>query len=127
MFDYTLPSGRSVDLLCWIIEGTYAGVYEGSRETASQYIRESLHEKVSRILPPGKPLFVIEPPQGELPRWLCVAGFESMSGVLDHSDDTYSRLFVCWFMEDTGRSLDEVIEAVLKRVDWDDYAEDCWD
>ena len=73
MSDYFLPNGRKISLVCWNMVGTYSGVLEGDEKNASHHIRQDLTEMAARILPPGHPLAVVEPPSGELPRWFCVA------------------------------------------------------
>ena len=103
---------------------TYAGVLEGTKKVASQYIREDLPRMVSNIMPPGQPLAIIEPPVDELPDWLCVAKLESYLSVHNNGPDFNSRLYVCWFLEDTTRSLDEIIESVIPQIEWENFSED---
>jgi hypothetical protein len=124
MGDYQLPNGRKISLVRWNIVGTYSGFLEGDRISASSFIRKDLSEIVTKILPPGHPLAVAEPPNGELPQWMCVAEFESSVSVHNAGPDFNSRLFVCWFMEDTARSLDEEIESIILQIDWEKLAED---
>ena len=124
MSDYQLPNGRKIYLIRWNMVGTYSGQLEGSKEDVSQYIREELPERAARILQPGHPLAVVEPPKGELPSWFCVAELESTSSVHNTGPDFFSRLYVCWFMGDTARSLDEVIESIIPQIDWEGLAED---
>lgn len=124
MGNYLLPNGRKINLVRLNIVGTYVGVLEGDRLSASPYIRGDLNEKAARILPPSHPLVIIEPPNGELPKWMCVAELESPDSVHNTSPDFNSRLHVCWFMEDTARSLDEEIESILPRINWERSAED---
>jgi hypothetical protein len=124
MGDYRLSNGRKIELVRWNMDGTYSGQLEGSKEDASQYIREELPERAARILPPGYPLAVVKPPKGELPRWFCVAELESHGSVHSIEPDFFSRLYVCWFMENTAKSLDEVIESILPQIDWEGLAED---
>jgi NADH:ubiquinone oxidoreductase subunit D len=104
--------------------GTYSGVLEGDRISASPFIRKHLTEMAARIMPPGYPLAVVEPPKGELPQWLCISEFESSYGVHNTGPDFNSLLYVCWLMEDTARSLDEIIESILPQIDWERLAED---
>jgi hypothetical protein len=124
MGDYCLPNGRIIELVRWNMVGTYSGVLEGDRKSTSPYIREDLNERAARILPPGHPLAVVEPPKGELPRWLCVAEFNSQVSVHKTGQDFFSRLYVCWFMEDTAKSLDGVIKSIIPQIDWENLAED---
>lgn len=124
MWDYHLPNGRKIGLIRWNMVDTYSGVLEGDKENASKYIREDLPERAARIMPPGHPLALIELPTGELPDWLCVAELESPYSVHNAGPDFFSRLFVCWFMDDTSRSLDDVIETIIPQIDWERLAED---
>ena len=124
MDDYHLPNGRKIDLVRWNMVGTYSGVLEGSKKDASQVFHENLPEMAAKILPPGHPLVVVGPPKGEFPRWLCVAKLESPIGVHNTGPDFNSELYVCWFMGDTARSLDEVIESIILQIDWERQAED---
>jgi hypothetical protein len=124
MGDYYLPNGRKISLVRWNMIGTYSGILEGSKEGASQSIREELPEFAARTLPPGHPLAVIRSPFGELPDWFCVAELESTNSVHNTGPDFFSRLYVCWFMGDTARSLDKVIESILPQIDWEGLAED---
>ena len=124
MGNYCLPNGRKISLVRWNMIGTYSGILEGSKKGASQYIREELPEKAARTLPPGHPLAIIRSPLGELPDWFCVAELESPNSVHNTGPDFQSRLYVCWFMEDTARSLDEVIESIIPQLDWERLAED---
>lgn len=104
--------------------GTYAGALEGSAIAVSQVVRESLSERAADLLPPGRPLAIVSPPAGELPQWLCVAQLESGDGVHNTDPDYSSRLYACWFMNDTARSLDAVLDSVLPHLDWERLAED---
>jgi hypothetical protein len=124
MDDFQLPSGRKIGLVRWNMVGTYSDVIEGDRLSASPFILKNLVDMAARIMPPGHPLEVIEPPEGELPQWLCLAEFESLVSVHNTGPDFNSRLYVCWFMEDIARCLDEVIKSVIPMVDWESHAED---
>ncbi len=122
---YRLSSGREIFLVRWIIVGTYSGFLEGSQETASRHIIKNISEQADRLLPPARPLAVVLPKKTEvLPQWMCVAELESHEAVHHKDGDYFSRLQVCWFMDDTARSLDSMIESVLPHLDWDQVAED---
>jgi hypothetical protein len=107
---------REVSLVRFKMVGTYSGFIEGSARNASRHIRERLTERAAEMLPPGRPLAVVEPPQGQLPQWMCMAELESRRGVHNTDPNFSSRLCVCWFMADTARSLDEVIASILPQV-----------
>jgi hypothetical protein len=69
--------------------------------------------RAAEMLPPGRPPAVVEPSKGQLPQWMCMAELESRRGVHDTDPDLDLRLYVCCFMADTARSLDEVIASIL--------------
>ena len=124
MYDYEIAYGRLVGLKRMMIVDTYAGMYEGTMESASRYIRGELTERAARLLPPAKPIYVVDPGGAELPQWMVVAEFESSDGVHGDDADVCSRLTVCWFLENMSRRIDDMIWIVLKKVDWEKYAED---
>ena len=119
-----LPNGREVSVSRIVIAPTYAGVLEGSPETASPHILERLREKAARILSPAEPLVIVCPARMPLPNWLCIAQFDSRHGVRETNPDYNSRLYVCWFAADTSQSIDAMIEAILPHLDWEHAAED---
>lgn len=121
---YRLANGRDVYLLRFALASTYSGVMEGSRETASKYILEQISEHASRLLPPALPLVVVPTSVIPLPRWMCVASLESRSDVRQHDPDYHSHLYVCWFTNDTDRSIDAMVDEILPYLDWERNAED---
>jgi hypothetical protein len=102
----------------------YAGVLEGSAETASPHILAGLPERAAWMLSPAKLLVVVPPSRMPLPKWLCVAELGSPLGARQTDPDYSSWLYVCWFTEDTARSIDAMVEAVLPHLDWERSAED---
>ncbi len=114
---------RQISLVRWNMIGTYSGVLEGSKKTASRYFRKNIQQRASRLLDPSRPLAIIDSHEVELPNWFCVAELESSSGVHTNNSDFNSRLYVCWFMDNTDKSLDEIIESIIPQIDWDGLAE----
>ena len=121
---HRLPDGREVDLVRLAIVPTYAGFLEGSPETTSPCILEELAERVARVLPPAEPLVMVPASRMPLPGWMCVAELGSQQGARQADPDFSSWLYVCWFAEDTNRSIDAMIDAVLPHLDWERVAED---
>ena len=121
---HRLPSGREVYLVRLAIRPTYEGVLEGSAADVSRYILKRLPEIAKMVMPPAKPLAIISSPQFPLPAWLCVAELDSRQGVRQTDPDFNSRLFVCWFLEDTATSIDAMVESILPHLEWDRLAED---
>ena len=124
MNDYKMLNGRRIHLKRLSLVGTYSGFLEGSKLEASGNLLKFLPQRAAELLAPGHPIAVIWPPQDELPPWLCVAQFESYSSVYHDDPDYNSRLYVCWFMEDTSRSLDDIIVSILPDIPWETMAED---
>jgi hypothetical protein len=124
MARYRLLNGREVYLSRFTLAPTYAGLAEGSPEMASPFILERVAQKAALLLPPANPLVVVPPPRMPLPCWLCVAELGSRRGARESDPDYNSRLFVCWFAENTEWSIDALVEAVLPHLDWERVAED---
>lgn len=124
MAGYRLPNGREVTLSLFKMVGAYSGVLEGSLEVVSQAIRNSLPGRAASMLPPARPLAIVRPPNGELPKWFCVAELISRKGVHHNDPDYNSRLYACWFVADTARSIDAMIESTLPHLDWERLASD---
>ena len=123
MSEYKLPDGRRIHLVRWSMVGTYSGVLEGSKKTASRHFREDIPAQAARLMPHAGPLAVIGPSNEELPDWFCVAHFSSYSAAHTDDPDSGSSLYVCWFIEDTASSLDDVVTSILSKIDWN-LAED---
>jgi hypothetical protein len=121
---HRLPDGREVYLSRFSITPTYAGALGGGPEAASPHILQRLAEQAAEALAPAKPLVAVPTPRVPLPGWLCVAELGSRKGARQTDPDYGSRLYVCWFAEDTARSIDAMVEAILPHLDWDWTAED---
>ena len=96
----------------------------GSLETITELILKDLPLQAAGMLSPAKPLVVVPPPRTPLPGWLCVAELRSEQGARQTDPDFTSRLYVCWFADDTARSIDAMVEEILPCVDWEQAAED---
>lgn len=119
MGQHHLPNGREVYLSRFAMAQTYAGELEGSAETNSPHILERLPEQAAWVLSPAKPLAIVPASKMPLPNWLCVAELESWRGARQTDSDYHSRLYGCWFADDTAQSIDAMVEAVLPHLDWE--------
>ena len=123
--EFLLGSGRAVRLVRFYLDHTYAGVLEGNSVVATPYILGRLHEDVSRILPPGRPLVIIKPDAAALPAYRLIAHFESARGARTHDPDWGSRLFACWFVDELDdASIGDLARSTLPALDWDAQAAD---
>ena len=121
---YRLASGRRVFLTGFHLDGTYAGALEGSPETISQYILESLRDRARADVLRGKPLVLQEPHVRPLPPFRVRAEFESSQGVKESAPDLHSELAVWFFASRIDVSIDELLMPVLQKLDWDAHAQD---
>jgi hypothetical protein len=124
MATHLLKDGRRISLKRLSVQGTYSGALEGTVETISAMILKGLADRVARILAPGRPLQLIQPEQMPLPSWMLIAELESNKGVRIDDPDYKSTLYVCWFAETTDLPIDLMIENLLSRIDWEQFAED---
>ena len=122
---FRLAKGREVFLSRLHVEGTYNGQMEGSPETCSPYLLESVASETARqLLPPGTACVILPPENLPLPRFRWVAEFESCGGARREDSDFsifHSRLVVCWFGDDLGSIHDTACRA-LERIDWEAMA-----
>jgi hypothetical protein len=103
---------------------TYDGWLEGSPQAISQAILQSLPKHAAILLPPAYPLVIISPSPGDLPQWLCVVELQSAQGINYALPDCNSRLYVCCLMANTAWIIDEMMEWILRQIDWEGSAQD---
>ncbi len=121
---HRLANGREVSLERLVLAPTYAGLLAGSPERATPGILEGAAERAASLLSPADPLTVVFDGRSPLPEWFCVAKLHSRRGALTNDSDYSSRLFVCWFTDNTTQSIDTMIEALLPHLDWENEADD---
>jgi hypothetical protein len=122
---YVLRSGRTVRLVRFYVDETYAGLLEGTPLAAAPHILARVRDHVRRALPPGRPLLIIRPETAALPHRRLVVELESRRGVRTTDPDWASRLFICWFVDDPGSvSIDALVQSVLPSIDWEAQADD---
>jgi hypothetical protein len=97
---------------------------EGTPELVSPGIIKRLPKETQRVLPPGKPLVVVEPDRLPLPTFRLIAELESPRGVRNTAPDCGSQLFVVWFTDGISKPIDELLAPLLVALDWDRHAED---
>ena len=75
-------------------------------------------------MPNFNAIVVLDDGEGALPGLQWIAEFGCRMAVHTTDPDYSSRLGVCWFTNDLPDSLAEVLEAVLRRADYEANAED---
>jgi hypothetical protein len=115
----SLPDGRSIGIVQYKFKGTYSSFIEGSRESASRYIRENIEEIAEGILSPCKPLRVVWPSEYTLPRWIFVGEFVITVNDthIQKTDTAVQRIFLCWFTEDIPDDVNNLAESVFPLIE----------
>lgn len=117
-----LASGREVSLERLLIEDIYTGVTAGSPEELRQILIDIPLERVQTLDDGDVPFFMIEPPEGEMPRFAVIVELNSDKPVRDGDDDDCSDLNVCWFVAEFPRDIVAHVSAMVRDVDWDAHA-----
>jgi hypothetical protein len=110
---YIMPNKREVILQRINLTRTYSSVIEGSSESATKYILDSLSECVKDVMPPAEPLAAIIPDKHPLPEFIFVAELRSYESVRSIDPDHESFLFVCWFSNTLEVDIDFLLESFL--------------
>jgi hypothetical protein len=117
-----LASGRTVSLERLIIEDIYSGVTAGSPEELRQILIDIPLERVQSLDDEDSPFFMIDPPEGEMPRFAVIVELNSDKPVRDGDDGDSSDLNVCWFVDEFPVDILALVSAMIKDIDWDGYA-----
>lgn len=111
-----LEQDRYLDLTEFNIEPTYSGIYIGNPtfERNLELIKKAMPEdntsRFTHIVPPAKSLI-----ETELPPMKCTAMFQ----------DDFKMLQVIWFTDHpNGKTIKEVAQEIITKLDWDKVAQD---
>ncbi len=117
-----LASGRTVSLERLIIEDIYTGVTAGSPEELRQILIDIPLERVEALDNEDAPFFMIDLPEGDMPRFAVIVELNSDKPVRDGDEGDCSDLNVCWFMTSSRSTSSRTFSAKIKDLDWDGYA-----
>ena len=117
-----LASGRTVSLERLIIEDIYTGVTAGSPEELRQILIDIPLERVQALDDEEAPFYMIDPPEGNMPRFAVVVELNSDRPVRDGDDGDCSDLNVCWFVDEFPTDILAHVSEMIKDLDWDGYA-----
>jgi hypothetical protein len=117
-----LASGRTVSLERLIIEDIYTGVTAGSPEELRQILIDIPLERVQALDDEDAPFYMIDPPEGDMPRFAVIAELNSDQPVRDGDDGDCSDLNVCWFVDEFPADVLAHVSAMIREIDWDGYA-----
>lgn len=117
-----LASGRTVSLERLIIEDIYTGVTAGSPEELRQILIDIPLERVQALDDEDAPFYMIDPAEGDMPRFAVIVELNSDKPVRDGDDGDCSDLNVCWFTDEFPADILAHVNATIKDLDWDGYA-----
>ena len=117
-----LASGRTVSLERVIIEDIYTGVTAGSPEELRQILIDIPQERVQALDDEDTPFYMIDPEEGDMPRFAVIAELNSDKPVRDGDEGDFSDLNVCWFVDEFPTDIIGHVSAMVKDIDWDGYA-----
>lgn len=119
---------RSRNRRIWInslkVECTFDGCLEGTPETISESILLDLEKRLSKNLSSETALAILPCDQIPLPSYQFLMRLESPDAVRTDDSDYASSLTVCWFEDNLNRSIQEMIDWVIRQVDWEAQAKD---
>ena len=122
MKEFKTKDGFEVKLESFMIHDTYEGFMMGTKEIASERIKEKLEWKLEEFhLPNIEGTYINIPDIDVLPDWRVIAKLKSFKGV---SEGDYSCLMACWFIDDTSESMDKIVEIETKNIMWAKDAKD---
>lgn len=106
---FALPNGARVTLVQMVLEPTYAGALEGTRESVSAYILEKTTNAPGRQV--VRPVDTAAP----LPDWQCTLSF---------CDRDWSELEVMFWplAVSPATSVEQLVHEVLPLLHWQDFA-----
>lgn len=110
---FPLPDGRPIQLVHLVLEPTYAGALEGSRESVSAYILQTSGNA------PGHQVIRPRSTAAPLPEWNCTLTFCDPSAWFE-LDVTF------WPAAVTAlTSVEQLVHEVLPSLQWQDLARPC--
>jgi hypothetical protein len=97
---------------------TYANIIEGSKETATKYLKEELNDLGEKIRQSGEHFHCLNLNEhSPLPLITCLACLKSNYGIAGEGD--YSTLTLSWFTQELNKS---PIDDLFDEADWDKLA-----
>ena len=110
---------RKLSLNNFGVELTYANHLEGSPESISHSIMVNLERRRQQKAGTATGVTFIRPGVFPLPRYRLKATLVSPYPTSLGESEDYSRLQVCWFSDELGQSIDEMVLFAVARVNWD--------
>lgn len=112
-------TSRKLILTRFDLQRTYQGHLEGSPESISHFIMIDLERRQKRTASTETGFAFIRPKVFPIPCYRFQATLESPCPTSTGDSGDWSRLQVCWFSNETGRSIDEMVFSALTKINWD--------
>lgn len=97
----------------------YLNHLEGSLESISHTIMVNLEQRQHKRACTARGFTFVRPGVFPLPRYRFQATLGSPYPTATGDSSDYSRLQICWFSDEIGLAIDEMVFSVLGKVDWD--------
>ncbi len=110
---------RELSLNNFGFEQTYVNHLEGSLESISHSIMVNLERRQKQRACTASGFTFVRPGVFPLPRFRFKATLGSPYPTATGDSSDYSRLQICWFSDEIGLAIDEMVFSVLGKVDWD--------
>jgi hypothetical protein len=113
---------RAIRIRRFWCEATYGGVIEGEPEVIQACLRAELPKTVRRLCGAQGPLYLVPPPEGNLPQYLCAAELDSVGAAAGHAGHV-SFLTVAWLSSSLDVGVPRLVASALASIDWERTAQ----
>jgi len=120
---FKLDSGRQIEIEEFFLRSTATGCIEGSPGSISKHVLEHLPKVIRTLFWDTKATLILKPAQEFLPAYTFIAHLQCMDCVPNGDSGYYSRLLVAWFHDDIRATPVRIAHRSLKKLDWDQHAE----
>ena len=110
---------RELSLNNFGFEQPYVNHLEGSLESISHSIMVNLERRQKQRACTASGFTFVRPGVFPLPRYRFKATLGSPYPTATGDSSDYSRLQICWFSDEIGLAIDEMVFSVLGKVNWD--------
>jgi hypothetical protein len=108
--------GESVEVLDFRLRWIYLEYLAGTPERVARCVRESLKNDIAAWMWDCGALHIADDGRAELPAFICMAYLRSTAD--QNGDGDFRQLMLCWFVEEIGHPISELVDEAVRGVDW---------
>jgi hypothetical protein len=120
---FKLDSGRQIAIEQFFFQSTATGFLEGSPRAISKHVLEHLPNTIRTLFWDTQATLILKPAEEFLPAYTFIAHLQCMDCVPNGESGYYSRLLVAWFHDDIDATPVRLAHKALRKIDWDQHAE----